>query len=296
MSSEERFYWLFFSAFEEGIGPIRFQLLLNYFKTAQKAWRGQKSDLIQAGLSPRIAERFILFRNSFSPELYLKILRQKEISYLTLKDSNYPPLLKQISDPPFVLYVKGSFQEEWFKTDNKMAVVGSRKATSYGLQITQSITYELVNSGLTIVSGLALGVDTIAHKTALNNRGKTIAVLGCGVDLIYPPQNINLYWQIIDEGGCIISEMPLNQWVNKAVFPARNRIISGISQGVIITEGAIKSGALITCSYAAQQGREVFALPGRIDSLLSEGPHSLIKKGAKLATTVKDVLEELRKV
>lgn len=292
MSSEERSYWLFFSAFEEGIGPVRFQLLLKYFKTAQNAWAAANKELTAAGIPQATAEKFVNFRNTFDQERYLKILKEKEIHFLILSDEAYPYLLKQISDPPFVLYVKGDFHQEWFKIDQKIAVVGTRKITAYGKAVTQKITSELVDQNLTIVSGLAWGVDTVAHQTALTQKGKTIAVLGCGVDLIYPPQNRELYQLIVENGGCVVSEMPLSRWVSRAVFPARNRIISGLSRGVLVTEGAIDSGSLITCSYAAEQGREVFAVPGQIDSLLSQGPLSLLKKGAKLVTSAQDILEE----
>lgn len=293
VNPDERFYWLFFSAFEEGIGPVRFQLLLKHFRSAKKAWNAKSKNLLEAGLPVSVVEKFVKFRSSFSPDDYLKILKDKNISFLILNDIGYPPLLKQISDSPFVLYIKGIFKQDWFLHDSKIAVVGSRKATAYGREVTTVMTKNLVEAGLTIVSGLALGIDSVAHQAALNKQGKTIAVLGCGVDLIYPSQNRELYEEIINKGGCIISEMPLGHWVSKTVFPARNRIISGLSKGVLITEGAVNSGALITCSYAAEQGRDVFAVPGPIDSFLSEGPHSLLKKGARLVTCAEDILEEL---
>ncbi|MBI3980529.1 DNA-protecting protein DprA [Candidatus Microgenomates bacterium] len=294
MSSEEKLYWLFFSAFEEGIGPVRFQLLLKHFGCAKNAWSAKLKDLLEAGLPVSIAQKFVKFRSGFSQDNYLKLLKNKTISFITLSDIYYPPLLKQISDPPFVLYLKGNYQKQWFLDETNIAVVGSRKATAYGREVTTVMTKNLVEAGLTIVSGLALGIDSVAHQAALNKQGKTIAVLGCGVDLIYPSQNRKLYEEIINKGGCIISEMPLGHWVSKTVFPARNRIISGLSKGVLITEGAVDSGALITCSYAAEQGRDVFAVPGPIDSFLSEGPHSLLKKGARLVTSAKDILEELK--
>jgi DNA processing protein len=175
-----------------------------------------------------------------------------------------------------------------------IAVVGTRKITGYGMAVTRKITEGLVINNMTIVSGMAYGVDTVAHETAIKNQGKTIAVLGCGVDIIHPVSNTRLYWQIIKENGLVISEFPPGQMATKGLFPARNRIISGLCLGVVITEGTIKSGALITARNAAEQGREVFAVPGPITSDLSDGPTMLLKHGAKLVTQVQDVLEELK--
>lgn len=319
-----------FSAFEEGIGPVRFFLLLNYFKSAQNAWSGKLTDLQNAGIPQSIAQKFIDFRNKFAIENYLKELAKKEISFVTLKDPDYPYLLSQISDPPFVLYIKGNISDvgcpifsgvksqtdigsdsskiapaslahnknetkddNWFMSDNKLAIVGTRIPTSYGKEITKILTEQLANANLTIVSGMARGVDSIAHRTAIENNAKTIAVLGCGVDLIYPPENKELYYKIADGNGCIISEMPLGHFASRGTFPARNRIISGLSKGVLMTEGASDSGALITCSYAGEQGREVFAVPGPVTSSLSAGTLALLKKGAKLVTEANDVFEEL---
>lgn len=301
VNSEERNYYLAFSTFEEGIGPVRFKLLLDHFKSAKNAWEAKQTDLITAGIPQTIVQKFLDFRSKFDLELYLKELAKKEISFLTIQDNNYPYLLKQISDPPFVLYIRGSLAgpvnqqslDNFWLSDNKLAIVGTRIPTSYGREITEILTSDLVVSGLTIVSGMARGIDTVAHRTAIKNGGQTIAVLGCGVDLIYPPENKELYYQIANGNGCIISEMPLGRWANKGTFPARNRIISGLSRGVLMTEGASDSGALITCSYAGEQGRDVFAVPGPVTSSLSAGTLSLLKKGAKLVTNASDVLEEL---
>lgn len=305
---------------------MRFKLILEKFKTAENGWNAATRELEETGIPIAIAEKFARFRANFNIEDYLKQLSQKEISFITLTDSNYPYLLKQISDAPIVLYVKGRFsvstevgntnflrgqkrllensvsfpskpakspKDGWWLSDNKIAVVGSRKPTSYGREITKTITAKLSAAGLTIVSGLALGVDTIAHQTAIDCSAKTIAVLGCGVDVIYPPQNRDLYEIISDGNGCIISEMPLGHFASRGTFPARNRIISGLSRGVLMTEGTFDSGALITCSYAAEQGREVFSVPGEVTSPMSAGTLGLLKKGAKLVTGASDVLEEL---
>lgn len=307
LSPDERYYYLAFSAFEEGIGPMRFKLLLEHFKSAENAWKASLKDLTGIGIPSAIVVRYGDFRNKFDIEDYLKQLSQKEISFITLLDPNYPYLLKQISDAPIVLYIKGDLctssqpspkgegegEVNYWLSNNKIAVVGTRKVSSYGREVTRSLTQELASSGLTIVSGMALGVDTIAHQTAIECGAKTIAVLGCGVDVIYPPQNRDLYEKIADGNGCIISEMPLGHFASRGTFPARNRIISGLSQGVLMTEGASDSGALITCSYAGDQGRNVYAVPGEVTSPLSAGTLGLLKKGAKLVTEAGDILEEL---
>ncbi len=289
MDCEEKKYYLAFSAFEEGIGPVRFKRLLEHFQTAKDAYFAAKDQLKEI-IPANIADKFVLFRQKFNLELYLKELSRKEIAYITIEDSNYPYLLKQISDPPFVLYLKGTLPAEdapWF------GVVGTRQMTNYGRAVTEKLTADLVKNGFVIVSGLARGVDTVAHKTAINNKGKTIAVLGCGVDVIYPPENRELYYQIM-KNGCVVSEMPPGLWAAKGTFPARNRIISGLSKGVLMTEGTEKSGALITCSYAADQGRDVFSVPGPVNSVQSTGTLGILKKGAKLVTDINDILEEIQ--
>lgn len=291
---------------------MRFKLLLEHFKSAENAWKAPLKELAGISIPAAVVSRFADFRNKFDIEGYLKKLSQKEVSFITLTDPNYPYLLKQISDAPIVLYVKGRTsplpspgrrgkkegeikqgEVDYWLSNNKIAVVGTRKVSSYGREVTQSLTQDLAASGLTIVSGMALGVDTIAHQAAIECKTKTIAVLGCGVDVIYPPQNRDLYEKISQGNGYIISEMPLGHFASRGTFPARNRIISGLSQGVLMTEGAEDSGALITCSYAAEQGRDVFAVPGEITSPLSAGTLGLLKKGAKLVIEAADILEEL---
>lgn len=292
----DRNFWLAFSAFP-GVGPVRFALLLSHFGGAQKAWEASTKDLLQINFGEALTAKFDAFRRVFDVKGYAKKLEDEAISTLILTDENYPTLLKQIPDPPFVLYVKGDGvkgkgESDWI--NKAIAVVGTRKVTSYGREVTWTLTRELAASGLTIVSGLALGVDAEAHKAALDAGGKTIAVLGCGVDCCNPPSNKWLYNKILDGNGIIVSEMPLSHQPNRGLFPARNRIISGLSLGVLVTEGAQDSGSLITARNAAEQGREVFAVPGPITSSFSKGPTSLIKKGAKLVATVEDILEEFQ--
>ena len=211
---------------------------------------------------------------------------------ITFKDPQYPPPLAEIDSAPFLLYIRGKKDIKW-DWDRMVGVVGTRNITAYGGRVTEKITEELVASGITIVSGMAMGVDGVAHATALENGGKTIAVLGCGVDIVHPKINSTIYWKIIKGAGWVLSEFPLGQFATKGLFPARNRIISGLSPGVVVTEGASDSGALITARYALEQGREVFAVPGPITSEMSAAPTGLLKQGAYLVTEAKDILEEL---
>lgn len=290
---EETKYWVAFSLFP-GIGPVRFGALLTYFGSAKSAFFADEKILQETHLPAKLVKEFLEFRNSRILEDYLKELKRQSIFVLTLNHPHYPPRLKQIPAPPFVLYVKGKKGETPLDLDRTIGVVGTRKITSYGEEVTRRLTQELVGNGFTIISGMAYGVDAVAHATALDAGGQTIAVLGCGVDVIAPPCNSNLYHRIETSGmGAIISEMPLGHQPNKGLFPARNRIISGLSLGVIVTEGADDSGALITARYAAEQNREVFAVPGPITSPYSHGPAKLLKDGAKLVENVNDILEEL---
>lgn len=277
-----------FSAFP-GIGPLRFKLLLDYFKGATKAWQVEEQTLLSLGLGDKLVVKFSSFRKAFHPKVYEAQLLEKEIKIITRIDVHFPKLLREIPDPPIALFVKGNLP----KWDRVIAVVGSRKPTPYGRGVTETITHDLVDNSFVIVSGLARGIDGIAHRAALSGGGQTVAVLGCGVDIIYPPDHALLYHAIIKNGGAIVSEVPPGHTVLKGLFPARNRIISGLSQGVVITEGAEDSGSLITARNAAEQGREVFAVPGPITSYLSAGPTKLIKQGAKVVTQVSDILEEL---
>ncbi len=297
----ERLYWLGFSVFP-GVGPKRFRLLLNYFKSAKTAWEASALDL-EPILGKVLTGKFNEFRKTFMLEEYYKELQAKKVSFIALVDKDYPELLEEIEDPPFVLYVKGNRKilpgaypelNRKAQNDRLIAVVGTRKITSYGRDVTEQITKELVSAGFTIVSGLAYGVDACAHKTTIDAGGRTIAVLGCGVDCCSPRENLSLYNRIVHADGAIISEIPLGIAPTKGSFPSRNRIIAGLSQAIIVTEGARDSGALYTADDALKIGRPVFAVPGPITSQLSKGPNSLITKGAKLLTSAEDILREFR--
>jgi DNA processing protein len=226
---------------------------------------------------------------SFDVEKYLKLILDKKVKITTLEDNSYPELLKEISDPPPVLYMKGEIP----KNDRVIAVVGTRKITNYGKEATEVLVRDLVAAGFTIVSGLARGVDSHSHRVTIGNEGKTIAVLGGGVDKIYPQENEALAAEIASGNGAVISEFPLGMGSVPGNFPARNRIISGLSLGVLVTEAGEDSGSLITAGCAGEQGREVFAVPGPMYSKLAKGPAALIKQGAKLVMNVEDILEEL---
>lgn len=222
----------------------------------------------------------------------MESVQESNVCVLTLEDEEYPTLLKNIYDPPPVIYIKGN---KFQPNEKTLAIVGTRKASRYGKEIAQKLAFELASLGITIVSGMALGVDTFAHQGALEAKGKTIAVFGCGVDVIYPPSNRGLSKEI-ETSGALVSEFPLGTGTEKGHFPRRNRIISGLSLGTIVVEGHYDSGAMITAKQALDQGREVFAVPGNVDLDQSKGPHWLIKQGAKLVESVDDVLEELNVV
>lgn len=249
-----------------------------------------RKKILKEILDPSVFEKFIRYRTDVNPEKLLENILKKDIKVITQEDKSYPDRLKQIFDPPVVLYVKGEIKKE---DDRALAVVGTRKITSYGREVTEMLIRDLASYNFTIVSGLARGVDSLAHKLALENGLRTIAVLGSGVDVIYPPENKKLASEII-QNGALVSEIPPSVEPSRGYFPARNRIISGLSLGVLITEADEKSGSLITAGQALEQNREVFAVPGPIYSKLSRGPAELIKQGAKLVSRAEDIIEELK--
>lgn len=283
-------YFVAFSLFP-GIGPMRFTLLTSYFGSAKAAWEAPLSELKHTGLGLSLCEAFDVFRKRTHPETYVADLAKRHIGALMITDTRYPPLLRQIPDAPFVLYVKGRGTK--INLEKAIGVVGTRNITPYGKQVTRRLVTDLVKRGYTIVSGLALGVDTVAHQAAIDAGGKTIAVLGCGIDIVAPSGNATLYRDIVGGCGAIVSEMPLGLRPDKGLFVTRNRIISGLSLGVVVTQGAEDSGALITARYAAEQGRDVFAVPGPITSKYSRATSVLLKNGAKLVESVNDIMEEI---
>lgn len=287
---DETLFYLAFS-YCKGIGPVKFKLLLQRFKTVDKAYFA-KHDELQDVLGNVLTEKFIAFRSSFHLKETYTLLVKQHISVVILSDEKYPLLLKSISDSPICLYVKGDVGNFDWEKDICIGIVGTRQPTPYGVQVTTQFSKELTQVGCVIISGMALGVDAIAHDTCLRQNGRTVAVLGCGVDIVYPASNRWLYEKIINTGSIIISEFPPGHLVQKGLFIARNRIISGTSKGILVTEGAKDSGALITARYAGEQGRDVFAIPAPLTSELSKAPIYLLKQGAKLVSNTSDILEE----
>ncbi len=258
----------------------------------EAAYKASFNELKKAGLEEKIVSEFISKRAEINPESEWERLEKEGIALLTIRDEKYPKILKEIYNPPALLYYKGLFSDD---EEFSLAVVGTRKMTSYGQQITPEIISDLSKNGLTIVSGMALGIDALAHETALKNNGRTIAVLGSGLDSqnIYPAHNRYLAQKIVEQGGLVISEYPLGMLPLKYNFPARNRIISGLSLGTLVVEAGESSGALITAKCALEQNREVFAIPGSIYNQNSIGTNNLIKLGARPVSSANDILESL---
>ncbi len=285
--SDKVYFWLSLKLIR-GVGNSIFLRLLQVFGSPDKALEADEDDLIDAGIRRDIARNIRKKDFLLDPEEEIKKLRRLNARIITYDDPEYPSILKEIDYPPVLLYALGRKipYNQFF-----IAIVGSRNASHYGMRAAENISYRLAKLGIEIVSGMARGIDTYAHKGALKADGYTIAVLGTGIDVIYPRENKGLFQQI-RENGTIITEFPTGTPPDGKNFPIRNRIISGISRGVLVVEAAKRSGSLITASFALNQGREVFAIPGMIDSIRSQGTHFLIKQGAKLVEDVEDILEE----
>jgi DNA processing protein len=281
-------YWVAFSNIP-GIGRVRLTQLENYFGNLENAWKASPGELKHAGLDSVALRAITKWRPGVTPEMEMEKLEHYGIKVVTCGDSDYPSRLKEIYDYPPVLYIRGSLmpEDEWC-----LAVVGTRRATVYGKQVTEEIVTDLAHSKITIVSGLAKGIDTIAHRSALEAGGRSLAVFACGLDIVYPGENAKLARDIIDHGA-LISEYPLGTQPRAENFPRRNRILSGLSLGVLIIEAGETSGAMITARMALEQNREVFAIPGSIFSPVSRGTNKLIQEGAKLVCDYTDILEEL---
>lgn len=273
-----------------GIGRVRFKLLESAFDSIQSAWSANEAELRAAGLDARTIRAIVNGRQSVDPDAELEALERSGVRALTWHDSDYPPRLKQIYDLPPLLYVKGDLLPD---DERSIAVVGTRKPSPYGVQVAEKMVRDIADAGVAVVSGLARGVDGIAHNAALNAGARTIAVLGSGVDVIYPREHQRLAARIA-ENGALVSEHPLGTRPDARNFPRRNRIMSGMTLGTLVIEAGEGSGALITAGQALEENREVFAVPGNIFSPSSAGVNRLIRKSeAKLVTNCKDVLEEL---
>ncbi len=272
-----------------GIGPARFARVLEVFGSAQAGWEAPLGDLRAAGFEDKLIQAIGRQRVKIEPEREMERLARSAVAALTLRDTDYPRLLREIALPPAVLYVRGMLLPQ---DEMALAIVGTRRISTYGKQVTQRLAADLVGRGLTIVSGLARGVDAVAHTAALEANGRTIAVLGCGPDLVYPPEHTKLAERIAAQGA-VVSEFAAGMPPEAGNFPARNRIISGLSLATLITEAPEASGALITASFAGDQGREVLAVPGNITQRTSVGCNKLIQNGAACITSAADVVDAL---
>lgn len=288
LSNKEIKFWVGFSLIP-GIGRVRLTQLQTYFGNLENAWKASQSELNKPGIDSGSIQGIASAR----PKIYLKEEMEKLERYgvkvLTYLDAEYPARLKEIYDFPPLLYVRGSLllQDEW-----SLAVVGTRRATVYGRQVTKEIVADLARNKITIVSGLAKGIDSVAHNTALEAGGRSLAIFACGLDSVYPIENANLARRIMQQGA-LISEYPLGTKPKAEHFPRRNRIISGLSLGTLVIEAGEDSGSMITAQLALEQNREVFAIPGSILSPASKGTNKLIQEGAKLVCNYRDILEEL---
>ena len=281
-------YWVGFTLIP-GIGRAKFSRMEQYFGSLERAWHASAAELRMAGLDERAVQAIMAKRPKISLDAEMEKLERYNVTVLTWQDQAYPKRLKEIYELPPVLYVRGSLlpEDEW-----SLAVVGTRHPTYYGREVTEQIASDLARNRITIVSGLARGIDAIAHRAALDAGGRTIAICGCGLDIVYPSDHVKLAHEII-ERGALVSEFPLGTRPKADNFPRRNRIMSGLSLGVLVTEAGETSGALITVRWALEQNREVFAVPGSVLSAASKGPNRLIQDGAKLVCDCYDILEEL---
>ena len=273
----------------EHVGPVRVRQMLEHFGDAPAILRASRQQLMQVrGIGEEAAEAISKWEHKIDLKAEFKRIEEFGCHVVIGSDEEYPPLLREIYDPPIVLYVKGTMTA---KDKNSVALVGSRMTTHYGIEVARKLGYQLAYLGVTVVSGGARGVDTASHQGALSAKGRTIAVLGTGINLVFPAENAELYERIV-ANGAIITQFPFNRPADKQSFPIRNRIVAGMTLGTVVVEANLTSGALITANFATEYGRQVFAVPGRIDSPRSKGCHDLIKKGAKLCEGAEDILSE----
>ena len=273
----------------EHVGPVRLRQLLEHFGDAPAILRASKGQLLQVGgIGLETAEAIASWESTVDLASELRRIRDYGCRVLVREDDDYPELLRQIYDPPIVLYMKGALQP---RDRSGVAMVGSRQTTHYGIETARRLGYQLAGVGVTVVSGGARGIDTAAHQGALNAKGRTVAVLGTGINLVFPPENADLFERIAAHGA-VLTQFPFNRPADKQSFPIRNRIVAGMTLGTVVVEATLTSGAMITANFATDYGRQVFAVPGRIDSPRSKGCHELIKRGAKLCEGAEDILSE----
>lgn len=290
---DDRAIWVGFNLVK-GIGAVRLRALIDAFGNLEAAWKAPADQLQTAGLSPKITQNLLQIRQQVDLEQLWQQIQAQGVTVLTWEDENYPARLKEIDQPPPVLYLRGELRPE----DNwAVAIVGTRRITPYGRQVAEDVATFLAANGVTVVSGLARGVDAVAHRAALKAGGRTLAILGSGVDRVYPPEHIQMAEEMMKHGA-VISDYPLGTPPESANFPPRNRIISGLSLATVVIEAGEKSGALITATFAVEQGREVFAVPGNILAPQSKGANQLIQQGARPLLNLQDLMDilHLRKV
>ena len=284
---ENKKYWIWFSLIK-GLGSKRKQKLLESYKTPEKIYKLTKKELIETnGIGEKMVENILKSKDEDYLKKYILYMQKHNIDIININDENYPKILKEIYDPPISLYIKGN---QNILNNTSVAIIGCRQASQYGIKVAKYFGYNLAKNEVNVVSGLAKGIDSYAHIGSICANGKTIAVIGNGIDTIYPKENINIANKILEKGGTIISEYPLGTKPEKMNFPARNRIISGISKSVIVVEAKEKSGTLLTVDFALEQGRDVYVVPGNINSINSIGTNELLKQGAKIITCYKDII------
>ena len=286
---EEKAYWVGWNLVK-GVGAVRFKQLLDFFGSAELAWNAPGSALLSAGMPQKVIDRHYQIKNQVDLDRIMDRISANAIRVVTWEEDEYPRRLKEINQSPPVLFIKGSINVE---DDWAVAVVGTRRVTPYGRQVADELGRFLAQNGVTVISGLARGVDAIAHHAALEAGGRTIAVLGSGVDVIYPPEHRKLATEIIQQGA-LVSDYPVGTQPDGVNFPPRNRIISGLSLATVVVEAGEKSGALITAEFAVDQGKDVFAVPGSILNAQSEGTNRLIEQGARPLLKFGEILETLQ--
>lgn len=285
---QEKIYWIWVSRLPR-VGTKTIEKLLNKYGSLEEIYKISKEELMTNKIGENIVQTILSEEYRKNLDKYIKYMEKENINIITIHDKEYPEKLKTINDYPMYLYTKGNVE---LLNKKSIAIVGTRNCTNYGKLIAKDISNKLVKNNFVIVSGLAKGIDTFSHIGALKNEESTIAVLGSSINNIYPKENVKLAEEIINKKGLIISEYIIGSKTEKLNFPARNRIISGISDGVLVIEAPKKSGALITVDFALEQGREVFAVPGNINNTFSNGTNQLIKEGAKLVDNIEDILQE----
>lgn len=283
-------YWIWFSRIEN-ISPKKMLEILKRFENPKNLFYKTKEELINIGINEKHADEITKLKYKYNLDKYLEYMKQNDIQTITIYSQYYPNKLKNIYDPPCVIYVKG---DEKILTQKGIAMVGCRNCTTYGKNIATQLAYNLSLNNINIISGLARGIDSFSHRGALKANGKTIAVVGCGLDMVYPKENKILFEEIIKKGGAIVSEYVIGTKPIALNFPRRNRIISALSEAVVVVEAKEKSGTLITCDFALEQGKEIYAVPGNINSPNSYGTNELIKQGAKSLTNLEDILTDFK--